>query len=127
MGIKRIRGYEMAMEDIEIKNAIIRSAELNTDNGFLSGWIDLDYGKGGQMFGGIALYLPKSFLNHTIESPAGHWISRVMKIAGVDKWSQLSGKTIRVKATLDKVTEIGHIVKDDWFNPTEDFSFYTKS
>jgi hypothetical protein len=116
------------MKEIETKNAIITNAELTTEDcGFLSGWVSLDYGGSGQAFGGITLYLPKSFSHHTIESPSGHWIFRVMEIAGVNKWSQLPGKTIRVKATFDKVIEIGHIVKDDWFNPTKDFSFYTES
>jgi hypothetical protein len=114
------------MEDIGIRNAIIKSAELNIDNGFLSGWVDLDYGSGGQMFGGITLYLPKSFSHHAIESPAGHWIFRIMEIAEVDKWSKLPGKTIRVKADFNKVIAIGHIVKDDWFSPLEDFAFYNK-
>jgi hypothetical protein len=111
------------MEEPEVKNAIITGAELsNDDHGVLSGWLWLDYGVLNQAFGGIALYLPKSFTHHTVESPAGHWIFRVLEIAGVGKWSELPGKTIRVKALPGKVIEIGHIVKDDWFNPEKDFA-----
>jgi hypothetical protein len=115
------------MKDPEIKNAIITCAELsNDDHGVLTGWLHLDYGGSGQGFGGYGLYLPKSFLHHKIESLAGHWIFRVLEIAGVSNWSDLPGKTIRVKATFGGVIEIGHIVKDDWFNPEKDFASHVK-
>lgn len=109
--------------DEEIKNAIIESATLEIcDRGFLTANLTLDYGVTGQCFGGYALYLPESFFNHKLDSGvAGHFIFRVMKIAGVDKWDQLVGKTIRAKASYSKVHAIGHIIKDDWFNPSEDF------
>ncbi len=107
---------------IETKNAVITHAELTTsDHGLLSGWLTLDYGGTGQGFGGISLYLPKSFKNHQVMSPAGHWIFRVMELAGVEKWSELKGKTLRVRASFSGVQAIGHIVKDDWFCPEDDF------
>jgi len=108
---------------IEIKNAIIENAEItNDDHGVLSAWVYLDYGGSGQGFGGYALYLPKSFSHHKPNAGyAGRFIWRVMEVAGVERWSALKGKTIRVKADHGKVHEIGHIVKDDWFNPSEDF------
>lgn len=112
------------MTEIETRNAVIESATINNDDhGLLSAWLHLDYGGTGQGFGGYALYLPKQFKHHTLTGPnfAGHFIWRVMEIGGVSKWSQLSGKTIRVKAERSRVHEIGHIVKDDWFNPSEDF------
>jgi len=109
---------------IEEKNAVITSATItNSDHGCLSAWLTLDYGGAGQGFGGYALYLPKDFKHHKLLSgTAGHFIWRCLQIAGVEEWSQLGGKTIRVKATDEKVIAIGHIVNDDWFNPSEDFS-----
>jgi len=108
-----------------IVNAVIKSAEItNDDHGLLSAWVTLSYGSSSvQGFGGYSLYLPKSFDHHTLESPAGHFIWRVMEVSGVSKWSQLPGKTIRVKKTDEwgSILAIGHIVNDDWFSPEEDF------
>lgn len=107
---------------IEIKNAIITSAKITSDeHGCLSAWIMLDYGGIGQGFGGYPLYLPKSFSGHEIKSTAGHFIWRVMEIADVTEWSKLVGKSIRVKGDYCTIVSIGHIVKDDWFAPSEDF------
>ena len=107
---------------METNNAIITHAVITCeDHGLLSAWLTLDYGGSGQGFGGYALYLPKSFAHHTLLSSAGHFIYRVMEIAEVTEWNKLIGKTIRVKAEEHKVQAIGHIIKDDWFDPSEDF------
>lgn len=110
----------------EIRNAIIRGARIDdADRGLLSAWLDLDYGGSSQSFGGFALYLPESYSHHQLLSHAGHFIWRCMEVADVTSWSKIVGKTIRVK--LDRpgfggrIVAIGHIVKDDWFSPSEDF------
>ena len=110
----------------EIKNAIIKSARIgDADRGLLTAWLDLDYGGSGQGFGGFALYLPKSYSHHTLLSHAGHFIWRCMEIAEASSWDKIAGKTIRVKLDQPgfdgRIIAIGHIVKDDWFNPSEDF------
>lgn len=108
----------------EIKNAVIESVSLSkADHGLLSAWLFLNYGdSSAQGFGGYCLYLPKSFTHHQLLSHAGHFIWRCLEIADVDEWSKLPGKTIRVKSDLSRVYAIGHIVKDDWFCPSEDFA-----
>ncbi len=120
---RRSGGEGENVMNIEIKNAIVTSAEItNDDHGSLSAWIYLDYGGSGQGFGGYALYLPKSFTHHKVNSGyAGHFIFRVMEIAEVSKWSELKGKTVRVKAGDSKVNALGHIVKDIWFEPSVEF------
>lgn len=52
------------MGQVEIKNAIIKSASINMgDRGLLTADLQLGYGDGSmQCFGGFALYLPKSIL-----------------------------------------------------------------
>lgn len=110
---------------IDVRNAVIESARItNDDHGLLTAWLNLDYGGSGQGFGGFALYLPKSFTHHNPQGPnyAGHFIWRVMEIAGVCDWSKLPGKTIRVRQEHSAVHAIGHIVKDDWFCPSDDFA-----
>lgn len=110
------------METIETKNAIITSSEImNADRSILEACLYLDYEVFGQGFGGYALYLPKSYNQHELKSVAGHFIWRVMEVADVKKWSELAGKAIRVKASPFKVHAIGHIIKDDWFCPSDDF------
>lgn len=113
---------------IETKNAVIKSVRLTTaDYGCLSAWLELDYGNSGQGFGGYVLYLPHGAKHHRLEGTAGHFIYRCIEIGGVEKWEQLPGRTIRVRSEHDKVHAIGHIVKDDWFNPNADFSALSKS
>ena len=109
--------------NVEIVNAIIKSARLNdSDRGILTAWLDLDYGGSGQGFGGYSLYLPKSYKNHDIKSYAGHFIWRCMEITDVTDWAKIPGKTVRVKIKNRLVVAIGHIVKDDWFEPSIDFA-----
>lgn len=111
----------------EIKNAIIESASLTgEDNGLLTAWLALDYGGSGQGFGGYALYLPESYTHHPGQPNfAGHFLWRVMTIAGVTDWATVPGKTIRVRASHCGVEAIGHIVKDDWFDPKAEFEALT--
>lgn len=112
--------------DNRVRNAIIEGAEITIeDHGLLSAWVYLDYGDSGhQGFGGYALYLPKSFTHHKLHSVAGHFIWRVMEVAGVTEWSKLKGKTVRVDGGgwgTGRIEGIGHIVKDDWFYPEQEF------
>ncbi len=110
------------MSEIEVKNAVIESVKFDTERG-LSAWIVLDYGGCGQAFGGWLLYLPRRWAHHANQvNYCGHWIYRVLEVAGVDDWSKLPGRTVRVKAEHSKVRAIGHIIKDDWFDPEIEFA-----
>jgi len=111
-----------------IQNAIISAAKITTgDHGFLDCWLTLDYGDGiFQGFGGWALYLPKPSKYYNIMSLAGHHIFRIMKITGVENWTNVVGKSIRVRGSGEilsfKIEAIGHIINDDWYCPTDDFA-----
>lgn len=108
---------------METKNAVITSLQLTgDDHGILTAWLMLDYGGSGQGFGGYALYLPRNFKHHEVKSVAGHFIWRVMEIAGVTNWDNVTGKTIRVRGDHSGIEAIGHIVKDDWFYPRKEFA-----
>ena len=119
---------------MKVVNAIIESTSIDTgDRGLLTAWLNLSYGdSGNQSFGGFALYLPKDFKHYTVKGDyAGHFIFRCLQIADVEKWDKIKGKSIRVKVDSDlpfsgKIIAIGHIVKDDWFNPSEDFERMSK-
>lgn len=112
------------MSEYEIKNAVIESAIIDIgDRDMLTAWLMLDYGGSGQGFGGYVL-LPGEGWAHRAAGErgpnyAGVFIDQCMRIAGVGQWSQLPGKTIRVKASHGRVHAIGHIVKDKWFCPSE--------
>lgn len=111
------------------RNAVIESARItNDDHGLLSAWVYLDYGGSGQGFGGYVLYLPKDFSSATNQCNfAGHFIWRVMEVAGVASWDKLAGKTVRARMEHGKVHAIGHIVKDDWFDPSAEFDQLRKA
>lgn len=112
---------------MEQKNAIIEDATLCIERGLLTAYIYLDYGGSGQSFGGYALYLNTDFDNSKDQKNiTGHFIYRVLQVAGVEKWKDLKGKTVRVIAEHSKCHSIGHIVKDDWFDPVEEFESIMK-
>lgn len=115
----------MGSNDGEIKNAVITSVKFDTERG-LSAWLTLDYGGSGQGFGGFLLYAPEGWKAHNHAGNfAGHFIYRCMEIGGADDWAKLVGKTIRVRSDRaglsGSIIAIGHIIKDDWFNPREEF------
>ena len=109
--------------EIEIKNATITGTMLDiSQRGVLTAWLQLDYGGSGQAFGGLALYLPESYTHHKDQKNlAGQFIFRVLEVLGVDKWEDLKGINLRVKCNYSRIESIGHIVKDEWYNPSEEF------
>ena len=114
------------MAEPELCNAIIESATIRIDRGFiLSPWVFLDYGGLHQGFGGyVCGGTPDTKAGDHKNQPniAAEFIMGVLRAADVEAWSDLPGKTVRVMKEHCKVHAIGHIVKDDrWFDPKEAF------
>lgn len=112
---------------IKVRNAVITSAKFDTERG-LTAWLFLDYGGESQGFGGYLLYAPEGWAAHNNPGNfAGHFIWRCLEIAGVNEWSKLSGRSIRVKHDHGGVYAIGHIIKDLWFEPGIEFPAMRKA
>jgi len=111
----------------EIKNARIRSTRLGVeDHGIFSAYLDLDYGGGGQSFGGYALDgCPVERRAGSKRVPtrfAGLFIARVLEVLEVGTWEKLPGTFCRVDSDWGNVYRIGHPLKDLWFDPRAEFA-----
>lgn len=99
---------------IEIRNAVIGSAEISVANhGAVIVWLNLKYEGDGQSFGGFANYVP----DFPDRDTTGMFVWEILKTVGVQKWSELAGKPLRVKADWSKVYAIGNFIEDRWFEP----------
>lgn len=95
-----------------ITNAIIKKTTLGYHDGFgsiKSSWLHLDYGGSGQAFGGYKLG----------EKFTDAYIYGILEALECDSWEDLIGKPIRVKKENGIAVAIGHLLKDQWFNPKE--------
>jgi len=107
---------------MEIKNAVVTSTYLGIeDHGIMTCYLYLDYGGSGQGFGGYGFDSPVKesgkFKGRVGTAFGCEFIRRVLTVLGVDKWENLPGTHLRVKAEQIKIHEIGHILKDNWFSP----------
>lgn len=119
MRVTSIENSRMS-ETAEVKTAIIKGVKVMIeDHGLLSCYVTLDYGDSMQGFGGYELYNP--YFKHSSKNKAGLWFFRLMETVGVYKLEDLEGKTVRAYADNSKVYAIGHIVKDEWFHPQNEF------
>lgn len=106
----------------ELMNAKIRSTMLGReDHGILTAFLNLDYGSGGQSFGGYALdewVGPRSSEGKRIGTAYGmEFIAEILRVLEVETWEKLPGTVCRVRAEHSKVHAIGHFLKDQWFEP----------
>ena len=114
------------MNDVQITNAIIEKAEISLSRGFIldcnltlklqSGGMQ---GFGGYVLGGIS---GKAGGHEAQPNVAAEFICSVLRAAGVESFSCLAGKPVRIqKGSINgRIEAIGHILDDDkWFNPSE--------
>ena len=107
---------------MEEKNAVIRKTTIsNADYGILVGSLTLEYGGGSiQDFGMYTLYNPRLKEDRNF---GAFFIWRCMQIAGVDDWSKMSGKPLRVRiGDNGLIKAIGNFIEDKWFCPTEEYN-----
>lgn len=116
--------------NIETKNAVITGTMLGIeDHGIMSCMVFLDYGGGGQAFGGYSLDTPikdaaGKFLRREGTAYGMEFIARVLRATGAESWEKLKGTHVRVRADYGKVHAIGHIIKDQWFDPVKDLAYF---
>ena len=104
-----------------IRNAKITSTKLGFDRGFImSCWLHLDYGGGGQGFGGYCLWNMHEESKSKETLWGANYIEQVLKVCGVEYWENLPGTFIRVDSESGKVHGIGNVLADKWFYPTNE-------
>jgi hypothetical protein len=117
---------------VKVENAIIQSAEIMFSRGFiLDCWLFVDRASGTQGFGGWVLggnpFSEAKCAEHGGPNFAADFIGGMMAIAGVEKFSELKGRAIRIE--LDEKTGtirgVGHVVKDIWYRPEPRFQVLT--
>lgn len=109
-----------------IENALIKSTSLGyEDHGVFTYFLHLEFDCCVQGFGGFCLDTPDSvdkYKNPRRGTAFGHeCIIRVLRAVGVSRWEDLPGTHVRIDKDgwNDPIKRIGHIIKDQWFDPKE--------
>lgn len=118
----RYTAEELTAQGYKLENAQITDADLSMgDHGALTSTIVLDGGGWGVCYGGYCL--GKGYLGAKDDyfkgSAAGlKSIMMIMDTVGVEKFSELKGRYVRVatKGCGVSVKIIGNIIKDKWFD-----------
>ena len=96
---------------MEVQNAIIKFVHIgNEGHGIPTCNVLLDFDGSSQSFGGYDLRHPANRL----------FIFKLLDTLEIPDISKLPGTPVRVKGSRAKIDELGHIVKDKWFNPETD-------
>ena len=114
---------------MRIENAKITNVSLTMeDHGCLTFWLTLEGDGWGCGVGGYCI--GKGYLGakeFTAERGGGlEAMMRIMDVVGVSTWEDLKGKYLRVQfpgdGWGDRVSTIGNLVKDKWFNIADFFA-----
>ena len=114
-----------------IENAIIKKVSISMeDHACLTFHLTLDGGGWGVGYGGYCIghgYLGSD--HFSAENGSGLVaMMKIMDTVGVERWEDLEGKYIRVKTKGigDRLTTIGNIIEDKWFDIEDFFENYGK-
>lgn len=89
------------------KNAVITSTFLGKeDHGIPTCYVHLDFGDSMQGFGGWDL-----------RHYGYAMIMGILEAVGAESWEKLSGMNCRIRGRATKLEAIGHVVKDQWYEP----------
>jgi len=116
------------MDKPYICNARINSATIDIERGFIiTGWVYLEFGAGAQGFGGYVIGgIGDARAAEHDKQPnlAAIWLAGVMQAAGVEHFSDMKGKIVRIRKVdeFGKIEAIGHAIKDEWFAPEQVFA-----
>ena len=109
-----------------ILNAEIKSTSFYfEDHGCLTFDIGFEHQRGHQCMGGYCIghgIINEDDEEHITGTKKGtEAMARIMWAVGVKSWEDLKGKYCRVKFDEEngRLTSVGHIVKDKWFNLVE--------
>lgn len=104
----------------ELKNAKITDVSLTMGNyGSLTSWLELLGAGWGAGYGGWCLghgYLGSKEFKGSAEGL--EYLMRIMDVVGVESWSDLKNKYVRVatKGWGDSIRIIGNLIDDKWFD-----------
>ena len=99
-------------------NAKITETKLGClhDRGIMTFWIMLEFGSGGQGFGGYTLdSYCKTAQKRLQTALTGEVVHGILEALELDSWEDLKGKYVRIAGFGQKILGIGHIVKDQFF------------
>lgn len=108
-----VRIQENKKENLEklsrnFRNALIKTATIGMKNGFVEVRIVFDLGDSKQSSIVTASFLAEGYRDDNIV----YLIKRILEIADVSDFSQLSGKAVRIDSVSGMATAIAHIIKD---------------
>jgi hypothetical protein len=110
----------------DTKNAKLVDTMLGyEDHGILTFYITVDFGGSGQAFGGYALDAPPRDRTGTLRvatKGAGIIIASLLHTLDVPCWEKLKGQIVRVRGDYNRITAIGHALRDRWCVPAELFA-----
>jgi hypothetical protein len=112
-----------------ILNAKIASTSLgDADYGIFTAWLHLEGHGWGVGFGGYGLdEYDKASSQRVDKTGAGlEFIRAILDTLEVDTWEELPGKHVRVdsEGVGGRCTRIGHLLKEQWFDPKAFFENY---
>ena len=115
-----------------IENAKIVCARISMeDHGCLTFLITLDGGGWGVNFGGYCIGHGSLGADEFCAENGSGLVAmmKIMDTVGVERWEDLNGKYIRVKTKGlgERITTIGNIMEDKWFDIDEFFKNYGKT